>query len=245
VPYTKVKNRDHFWSPKLEMNASHALLHQWQQLENSGCIQNFRLVADKATPGIRKGWFFADSDAYKWLEAVVIGYAQLPSAKLLAHIDDFIALLHAAQQSDGYLYTYNQLLFPDSRWENLQIEHELYCHGHLIEAAVSHFQVTADNALLEAGSKAANLIVDNFRRKDIVYSSTSRKFRAPNCRPLHMKQPRMVMIHVILPTSLFTGNGIMTIKGKTTTNLPVRFIPYAWWANRAISPMTVFVALEN
>lgn len=170
ILYTKVKIQDHFWSPRLEMNAHQALLHQWQQLENSGCIQNFRLVTDKTTADFRKGWFFADSDAYKWLEAAIIGYAQFPDAELLAHIEGFITLIHAAQQPDGYLYTYNQLLFPDSRWENLQIEHELYCHGHLIEAAVSHFQVTADNSLLDVGIKAANLIVDTFLGKGSLFT---------------------------------------------------------------------------
>jgi 5-deoxy-D-glucuronate isomerase len=46
IPFTQVKIIDPFWSPRLEMNASHALLHQWEQLEASGCIQNFRLVAE-------------------------------------------------------------------------------------------------------------------------------------------------------------------------------------------------------
>ncbi len=71
-------------------------------------------------------------------------------------------MIQEAQAPDGYLYTYNQLIFPESRWENLQIEHELYCHGHLIEAAVTHFLITEDDNLLKIGIKAADLIVKTF-----------------------------------------------------------------------------------
>lgn len=170
IPFNQVKITDDFWSPRLEMNNTHALLHQWQQLEKSGCIDNFRLLADPNTQGVRKGWFFADSDAYKWLEAAVIGYAQSKDPVLKTKIESFISLLQSVQEPDGYLYTYNQLIFPDSRWENLQIEHELYCHGHLIEAAVSHFLVTADTSLLNIAIKAANLLVDTFLGKGTFFT---------------------------------------------------------------------------
>ncbi len=170
IPFTKVQIKDDFWSPRLKMNATHALLHQWQQLENSGCIQNFRLVVDKSTPGFRQGWFFADSDAYKWLEAAVSGYAQYPEVGLPKLINDFISLIESVQATDGYIYTYNQLIFPESRWENLQIEHELYCHGHLIEATVSHFQVTGEKSFLAIGIKAADLIVRTFYEKGSLYT---------------------------------------------------------------------------
>ena len=158
----QVKIAGGFWQPRLEMNAHHAIWHQWQQLEQSGCIENFRLLAE-AKPGFREGWFFADSDAYKWLDAAARVYAARPSRELAEQMDAFIALLKAAQAEDGYLYTYNQIHFPEVRWTNLQIEHELYCHGHLIEAAVSHYEATGQRHLLEIGEKAANLLVREFQ----------------------------------------------------------------------------------
>jgi len=165
IPFHYVNIQDDFWSPRLALNANHTLFHQWQQLEQAGCIQNFRLVADKNAPGFRRGWFFADSDAYKWLEAAIIGYAQFKNPDLLSHIHELMRLIHLAQETDGYLFTYNQLVFPHSRWENLQIEHELYCHGHLIEATVSHFQVTGEDTFLSVGIKAADLLVKTFQGK--------------------------------------------------------------------------------
>jgi DUF1680 family protein len=152
---------DPFWQPRQEVNARQALLHQWEQLEKSGSIENFRLLAEEKE-GLREGWFFAGSDVHKWLDAASRVYAAYPSAELAQRIDALIALLGAAQAEDGYLYTYNQIHFPDVRWTNLQIEHELYCHGHLIEAAVSHFQATGKRDLLAIAEKAADLLVRDF-----------------------------------------------------------------------------------
>ena len=157
-----VKLDDPFWSPRLEINARRAIFHQWEQLEASGCIDNFRILAgDK--PGFREGWFFADSDAYKWLDAAARISATQPSPELSALMDEFIALLGRAQAADGYLYTYNQIHFPDIRWANLQIEHELYCHGHLIEAGVAHHIATGSESLLTIARRAADRIVADFR----------------------------------------------------------------------------------
>jgi hypothetical protein len=104
------------------------------------------------------------------LEAAICGYAKYPDDALCKLINDFILLLQSAQAQDGYLYTYNQLIFPESRWQNLQIEHELYCHGYLIEAAVSHFQVTGESKFLTVAIKAADLLVNTFSGKGSLHT---------------------------------------------------------------------------
>lgn len=157
----QVSIADRFWSPRLEVNATSAIFHQWRQLEESRCIDNFRIAA-KEKDGFREGWFFADSDAYKWLDAASRIYALHPQPKLASLMDSLISLLARAQMDDGYLFTYNQIHFPDQRWINLQIEHELYCIGHLIEAGVSHFEATGRRDLLNVCIKAADLLVRDF-----------------------------------------------------------------------------------
>ncbi len=151
-----------YWLPRLETNARIAIYHQFEQLEETGCIDNFRLLAGQIE-GFRQGWFFADSDAFKWLDAAARVYDRFPSKGLQILMGDLIKLIAAAQAEDGYLYTYNQLHFPKVRWTNLQIEHELYCHGHLIEAGVSHFQATGERSLLDPVIKAADLLVQEFQ----------------------------------------------------------------------------------
>jgi DUF1680 family protein len=161
IPTSQVKIMDDFWGKRLQINADVAIYHQWEQLEKTGCIENFRIAAD-GVEGFREGYFFADSDAFKWLDAAARIYANSPSARLKSLMDGFIDLIGRAQCPDGYIFTYNQLLFPNVRWINLQIEHELYCHGHLIEAGVSHFESTGERTLLEIVMKAADLLVSVF-----------------------------------------------------------------------------------
>jgi len=158
---TQVALDDLFWSPRVQVNATNAIFHQWTQLEASGCIANFRIAAGEQE-GWREGWFFADSDAYKWLDAASRIVAGQPDARLAALMDDLIALLSRAQAADGYIFTYNQIHFPGTRWMNLQIEHELYCHGHLIEAGVSHYEATGRAELLAIARRAADLLVRDF-----------------------------------------------------------------------------------
>lgn len=153
-----------FWAHWHKVNTHQAIYHQWEELERSGCIDNFRIAA-KQKDAFRLGWFFADSDAYKWLEAAVLIQARQPDPKLAALIDQFIQLIGAVQEPDGYLFTYNQIHFPGTRWVSLQIEHELYCHGHLIEAGVSHYEVSGKHELLNIAIQAANCITADFLGK--------------------------------------------------------------------------------
>jgi DUF1680 family protein len=156
-----VKIDDRFWNAKMKANAATSIFHQWEMLEATGCIDNFRIAAGEKQ-GFRVGWFFADSDATKWLDAASRILRDQYNHKLCLLMDDFIALLGRAQMDDGYLFTYNQVHFPGQRWVNLQVEHELYCHGHLIEAGVSHYQATGRNDLLNISRKAADLLVRDF-----------------------------------------------------------------------------------
>jgi uncharacterized protein len=152
---------DSFWSARLAVNAQKAIFHQWDQLEATGCIDNFHIaIGDKGR--FREGYFFADSDAYKWLDAASRIYAIQADEELAARMDSLIDLLRRAQMDDGYLFTYNQIHFPGQRWVNLQIEHELYCLGHLIEAGVSHYEATGRRDLLDICIKAADLLVRDF-----------------------------------------------------------------------------------
>ncbi len=162
IPSGRVTISEGFWASRLLLNASKSIFHQWEQLEASHCIDNFRLVTGEME-GFREGWFFSDSDAYKWLEAASNIYLHWPSDKLAGLMDEFVALLERAQEKDGYLFTYNQVNFPaEPRWQNNLIEHELYCHGHLIESGVAHFQATGKKTALDLAVRAADLLVRDF-----------------------------------------------------------------------------------
>jgi DUF1680 family protein len=158
----KVAIDDPHWSPRLELNRSHALLYQWDRYEECGTIDNFRILAGLKS-GERKGFFYTDSDLHKWADAASRVLRAGPSPEIGARLEEYTSLMAACQEEGGYLFTYNQLLFPGTRWKNLQIEHELYTHGHFIEAGVSNYEATGNRRLLDLAEKAARLVVREFR----------------------------------------------------------------------------------
>ncbi|MBG0771134.1 MAG: glycoside hydrolase family 127 protein, partial [Anaerolineaceae bacterium] len=161
IHFSNVPITGGFWDQILKLNAETAIYHQWDELEKSGSIENFRITAGQSEH-FRTGFFFSDSDAYKWLDAACRISIQRPSPALRERIDSFADLIRQAQTPDGYLFTYNQILFPDQRWIALQIEHELYCHGHLIEACLAHDAAFPADSLLPVAIKAADLICEVF-----------------------------------------------------------------------------------
>ena len=104
-----------------------------------------------------------DSDVYKWLEAVAWEQGREPSEQLAAEQQEVTAAVAAAQLDDGYVNSYVQVkLGLDRRYTELDWSHELYCAGHLIQAAVAQHRATGDRGLLEVATRFADHLVDTF-----------------------------------------------------------------------------------
>jgi DUF1680 family protein len=161
LPLAKVKIIDDFWLPRVETNAFSAILHQWSKLEESKNIDNFRIAAGQKE-GFREGLFYCDSDAHKWSEAASIILDCHPYKGLEKILKDYVDLIQDAQTEDGYLFTYNQIHFPKKRWKNCLIEHELYTHGHLIEAGIAYHDFSRRKKYLNIAIASADLILDKF-----------------------------------------------------------------------------------
>ncbi len=157
VPFTHVEVNDAFWAPRRETNRVASIPVNLENLEKSGNLGNLRLAAAKATNGFQ-GPVFMDSDVYKALEAAAYSLATHPDAALDKRLDEIIATLAAAQQPDGYLNSYYVVKEPGRRWTNLRDNHELYCAGHMFEAAVAHFQATGKRSFLNVAVKNADHI---------------------------------------------------------------------------------------
>ena len=161
VPLTDVLLTDRFWAPRLEVLRDVTIAHQIQMCEETGRIHNFRAVAG-IEPVKFEGTFFNDSDVYKLIEGASYLYAierdHAHKARIAGQIDPLIDAIAAAQQPDGYIYTFYTLTDPKLRWSDLPAMHELYCMGHLIEAGVAHFQATGSRKLLDVATRAADCI---------------------------------------------------------------------------------------
>ena len=141
---------------------------QWEALNGrvtdervSSCIDNFRIAAGEKQ-GKHSGAVFQDTDAYKWLEAAAFCIQIGKGDALRERADDLIGLIERAQQPDGYLNTFFTIDSPELRWKNLTEGHELYCAGHLIEAAVAYYNATNSVQLLEVAKRFADLIATVF-----------------------------------------------------------------------------------
>lgn len=168
VPVSAVRIKDEFWSPLQNLIIEQVIPYQKAIMEDSvpgaaksHAIQNFRIAAGEAE-GEFYGMIFQDSDVAKWLEAVAYSLDVVPNPELEKEADEIIALIGRAQEEDGYLNTYFTVKEPSRKWENLQEAHELYCSGHMIEAAVAYYKATGKDNLLNIMKKNADLICDRF-----------------------------------------------------------------------------------
>ncbi len=143
VSFENVTFADAFWAPRIAINRASTLPKEYALLRKTGRLACF----NPKTKGVHQFW---DSDNAKWLEAAAYALAAHPDAALARQVDTLVASYVRAQQSDGYLNSYFQMCAPDKRWTNLRDMHELYCAGHLMEAAVALHEHCGKSELLNA-----------------------------------------------------------------------------------------------
>ncbi|MFP3220605.1 MAG: glycoside hydrolase family 127 protein [Candidatus Marsarchaeota archaeon] len=137
VPVDSVTLKDDFWRPRLEDLRSVTLPSQLTKLEETGHLHNFRRAAG-LEGGSFEGLVFNDSDVYKWVEATALSSAYWGDKEMFRLIGPVASLIESAQDEDGYINTYFTLDKKQDRWRNLRDNHELYCAGHLIQAAIAY-----------------------------------------------------------------------------------------------------------
>lgn len=171
-PLDKIQITDNFWKGYMELVRTHVIPYQWEALNDriqgaspSCCIQNFRRAAGLEEGGF-EGMVFQDSDVYKWLEAVAYSLTWHPDEELEKTADEVIDLIAGAQQPDGYLDTYYILNGLEKRFTNLMDNHEMYCLGHMVEAAVAYYCATGKRKFLDVASGCVNCAYENLGREE-------------------------------------------------------------------------------
>ena len=160
VAFSQVKIEDSFWSPRLERHRTATLPVCIDQIENqTGRIRNFENAAKGR--GEHSGIYFDDSDVYKALEGMAYSLQIHPDPELEAKCDEWIDKFAAAQQPDGYINTFFTLTGLENRWDNMD-KHEMYCAGHMTEAAVAYYYATGKRKLLDVSMKMADHMMSVF-----------------------------------------------------------------------------------
>jgi len=137
IPIEAVSIETGFWKPRLNANETGSIPKLYELLVKHGVLDNFRRVSQNISVE-RKGYYFSDSDIYKWLEAASYSLIQNNNEAIRRLIDEAIEVIASAQQEDGYLNTWFVFERAKERFTKLDSHHELYCAGHLIQAGIAH-----------------------------------------------------------------------------------------------------------
>ncbi|MGD0361418.1 MAG: beta-L-arabinofuranosidase domain-containing protein [Bryobacteraceae bacterium] len=161
VPIRAVTMGDGFWSARRAINVDQSIPTMLAELEQHGVVDNFLRLEGKKNVA-RRGPLYTDSDVYKWMEAVAFVLQSGDQPKLRAEFDRLTGIILAAQEPSGYLNTYWSEDRTARRFTEMTRSHELYCMGHLLQAAIAYYRATGDRKLLDGGIRFANYMVENF-----------------------------------------------------------------------------------
>ena len=161
---TEVTLTGGFWAERQTRNAAATIPHIRARLESEGWLGNFDLAARGTLPEGRRGREFSDSEVFKYLEACAWELGRRPDDDMEESFRDVVRRVAAAQEPDGYLNTMFGRDGQAPRWSDLEWGHELYCLGHLFQAAVARHRThrTADDGLVDVARRAADLVCRTF-----------------------------------------------------------------------------------
>ena len=173
VPFTSVKVApDSFWGQRLKASREVTIPLAFSKCESEGRYENFVKAEKQMHSPVNlgyevKGFSFDDTDVYKTIEGASYVLQTYPDKKLEAYIDSVLAIVAAAQEPDGYLYTARTMnpehpheWAGDRRWVNdEELSHELYNLGHMVEGAVAHWQATGKRNFLDIAIRYADCVV--------------------------------------------------------------------------------------
>ena len=169
VSFTAVELKDRLWAPRQRAVRERTVPFLYGQMVKIGTIEALDVTKPPgplAFPYRKNNTstsvMYWDSDIAKWIETASYTLATHPDPKLDALIDDVVARIARAQEPDGYFNSFFQRREPAKKWSNLRDWHELYCIGHMIEAAVAHNQATGKTNLLDIVRRQVDLVATLF-----------------------------------------------------------------------------------
>nr|WP_321295311.1 beta-L-arabinofuranosidase domain-containing protein [uncultured Sphaerochaeta sp.] len=160
ISYRQVDFPQGFWKQRQDLNRSVTLKAEYEQLEKTGRI------ASLSHQWQEEDWYkphhYWDSDIAKWIEAAAYVLGKQEDREIEEKVDHLVELMRSHQLDDGYFNTYFSTVGKGKRWTNVYVMHELYCAGHLIEAAVAYYEATGKDAFLTMMSRYTDHILSIF-----------------------------------------------------------------------------------
>ena len=159
ISYDQVTLRSGFFYDKQELNRKTTINAVYDRFTETGRIGAFKHGYPEKDP-IRPHYFW-DSDVAKWMEGAAYILHNAPDPELEARVDEIVNDIAANQHEDGYFNIFFTVVQPEDRWANRDW-HELYCAGHLMEAAVAYAEATGKTKFLSCMERYADYIAKVF-----------------------------------------------------------------------------------
>lgn len=170
LPHDKIRLTGGFWREKQDLIRKTTIWNVYKRFKDTGRFDAFKMNWKEGMPN--KPHYFWDSDVAKWLESVAYLTKEHPEPELEKIVDEVVDDIEKGQLEDGYFNIYFELFELPNRFKKRGY-HELYCAGHLIEAAIAYDDATGKHKFLELMLKYAALI------KKIFMDDESAAFDSP------------------------------------------------------------------
>ena len=150
-----------FWADRQELNRKKTIFAVEDRFEETGRFEAFEFKWKEGCEDVAKPHFFWDSDVAKWLESAAYMLAKEPCEELEEKIEQVIDDIERNQDENGYFNIYHTVVEPELRFKNRD-HHELYCLGHLLEAAIAYYETTGKNRFLKLMDKYIDYVIKCF-----------------------------------------------------------------------------------
>jgi len=160
LSYKHININGGFWYKLQKLNSSVIVDSVYKRFKETGRFDALKYSwkdGDENKPHI-----FWDSDVAKWLEGAAYILQKSRNKELMHIVDDTIDTIESNQAANGYFNSYFAVVEPENIFTR-RTDHELYCAGHLMEAAVAYFEATGKNKFLKMMCRYADHIDQVFR----------------------------------------------------------------------------------
>ena len=205
IPYNQVTLRGGYLYEKQELNTKVTIPAVYDRFFETGRITAFKFGYPDKDPV--KPHFFWDSDVAKWMEGAAYVLQRESDPALEAKVDEIVDDIEKNQGEDGYFNIFFTVVQPENRWK-CRDWHELYCAGHLMEAAVAYAEATGKTKLLSCMEKYADYI----NRVFIVEGTAN--FKTPGHEEIELALVRMYR-YTGKKQYLDMANHFLTVRGAS------------------------------
>lgn len=162
ISFEHTKINDGFWKSKQDMVKNSTLYAIYDRFVDTHRFDALSCTWKDGDPDMPH--IFWDSDVAKWIEGASYFLMKKRDEKIETIIDDAVDKIVSNSDENGYFNSHFLVTEKDMRFKG-RSNHELYCAGHLIEAAIAYNNATGKDKFLKAMCKYADYIDKLFREE--------------------------------------------------------------------------------